>query len=135
MATTWSSTGNRSAKAVSTSTGGTATGDAPTLATDGVNLTGIGGVAIQVSADSGKKLAGAGTLQCYVYDADTLGVWVRVPDLDQTIGVTNLRGQSFPGIYVPSPRGRVAWIPSGVTVDAGSVTVWINCTSFDGRAV
>lgn len=133
MATTWSSTGARSAKVVCSS----GTGDAPTLATDGVNLAGVGGLAIQVSADSNRTLSGAGTLQCYVYDPDTLGVWVRVPDLDQTITVptATYRGQSFLGIYVPSPRGRVAWVPASVTVSAGGVTVWINCTSFDGRAV
>ena len=129
MATTWSSTGNRSAKATCTS----GTESAPSGATPGVNLTGCKGVNVVVTADT--TLSGAGTLKAYVYDADTFNAWVPCPDLDLSVTASSVKGQGFAGIYVPGPRGRVAWVPSGVTYTGTNLYVWINAVSFDERAV
>jgi hypothetical protein len=85
------------------------TEDAPTLTTDGLDLTGLSGVTVMLKT-SGNATAG-GTLQCYVMNPET-NSWYRVADLDLTATATTL--QSWPGIWVPVARGRVTWIPNGI---------------------
>jgi hypothetical protein len=43
-------------------------GSAPTSATDGQPLSGLGAITLAVSAPGGQTLGGAGTLDCYLYD-------------------------------------------------------------------
>jgi hypothetical protein len=98
--------------------------DAPTLATQGLGLDNMQGLVVTACAAAGQTLSGAGTLTAYIYDA-TVGVWSRLPDLDLTVGTGSVRCLSFAGIWVASPRGRVAWVPSTVTASSNSVTVYM----------
>ena len=52
----------------------------------------------------------ASTLACYAYNPATSS-WIRVPDLDLTVQA--LAKQGWFGLSVPSPLGRVAWLPNG----------------------
>ena len=122
-AATWTLTGSTSVKAVA----GSGTADAPTLATQGMNLANVGGFSVVASADSGQTLSGAGSLQAYLYD-DNVARWARCPDLDLTCGTASVRDLAFPGFSVLSPRGRIAYVPSGVTVSSGGVTIYLNAT-------
>lgn len=101
----------------------TGTEPAPTLSTQGQSLVGLKGVSVTVEADSGQTLSGAGTLQAYTWDPVAAG-WARNPDLDLPVTVSAARRQSFLGIWVPAPTGRIAYAPNGVTVSAGGVTVY-----------
>jgi hypothetical protein len=49
--------------------------------------------------------------------------WNPAPDLDLTVAA--LQYQGFVGFAVPSPQGRVAYVPSGVGV---AVDIHINAT-------
>jgi hypothetical protein len=59
-----------------------------------------------------------GTLQAYVLNPET-SAWYRVADLDLTATATTL--QSWPGLWVPVPRGRIYYNPVGI----GSVVTTI----------
>lgn len=98
--------------------------DAPTLATQGLNGADLTGYQVTVAADDTRTLSGAGTLLCYVYDAD-VGAWARVPDMDITVGTGSVQYLAFPGVWLAAPRGRIAYVPSSVTVSAGGVTIWL----------
>ena len=136
MSITWTATGARSAKAVCT----TATESAPadTLTpVDGLGaiLSDAQGYFVSVEADSGQTLSGAGSLLCYLWNPLS-GVWDRTPDLDLSVTSSAVRGMGFIGGQVVSGRGRIAYVPSGVTVSSGSRTIYINVAySQDGRAV
>jgi len=82
---------------------------APTAATDGLSLDGIGAVSVILGTAS--NATAGGTLQAYVYNPES-GNWNRVPDLDLT-AIASTK-QSWPAIYVPVSRGRVTWIPNGL---------------------
>lgn len=121
-ACTFSSSGSTD----STLTCTTGSGSAPTADTDGVALGPIGqGFAVIVSADSGQTLSGAGTLLAYVYSG-AVGRWIRCADLDITVGTSGVRDLTFNAIWVAGRKGRVAFVPSSVTVSSGGVTVFIN---------
>lgn len=101
------------------------TGSAPTVAADGFNVIGLVSLYIVVSADSTRTLSGAGTLQCYLYDAigGAPARWIRYPAADLSVTSSAVRDMAFPPVMLRAPRGRMAWVPSGVTVSAGAVTV------------
>lgn len=52
----------------------------------------------------------ASVLQAWAQNPVT-GAWMRVPDLDLTVQA--LAKQGWFGLSVPSPTGRIAWLPSG----------------------
>lgn len=116
MSTVWSG-GRGNAKAVC-STGSEA---APVAATDGLSLEGLGGFAVHVEAESA---IGGGTLQAYLFNQES-GNWNRASaDLDLVV-TTGLLRQGFAGFRVPSPAGRIAYVPSGLNV---AVAVYLNGT-------
>lgn len=129
MATTWSTLSGRSVKAVCT----TGTESAPTLATEGMSLDGVGGFSVHLEGDVTRTITTAGTLQAYLYE-DVTGIWNRAPDLDLTPGVTGVRGCGFIGFTVPSARGRIAYLPSGVAVSLGNVNIFILATNLQNTA-
>ena len=90
---------------------------APTLSTEGQALTDLDSITVLVRTTStAVRLAGAGTLQCYVYDA-TVADWVRLPAADFTVTLTT-QHQAFEAIEVVSPRAsRIIWCPTSVTTD------------------
>ena len=113
----------RSVKAVAT-TGSEA---APSAATEGMDLTTVGAVDIVVCADSGQTITSGGTLQVWFYDVDT-GLWA-LSDYNWAVPTgkrcaTTLGPSSGKGVPIIARRGRIAVVPSGVTVSSGSVTIW-----------
>jgi hypothetical protein len=127
-AATWTLTGARSATAVCA----TGTCDAPTLATEGMNLDAVKGFSVVVSADNTRTLSGAGALRAYTYDGTR---WARCPDLDLTTATASVRDLSFAGFTVTAPRGRIAYVPDGVTVSAGGVTIQILASGVKGEVL
>jgi hypothetical protein len=136
MAITWSSTGTRSAKAVCTT--GTESPPSDSLTPPdgaGATVADAMGYYVCVEADSGQTLSGAGSLKAYAWNPLS-GVWARVPDLDLATTTATIRGLGFIGNEVISRRGRIAYVPSGVTYSSGSLTIYINVGfDKDGRAV
>lgn len=118
----WTNPSGTTSVAVCTTAGVTC--DAPSLATQGLKLDNMQGLVVTACAASAQTLSGAGTLTAYVYD-DTFAVWSRLTDLDLTVSGTPGRCLSFAGIWVAAPRGRVAWVPTGVTASSVSVTVYV----------
>lgn len=133
MAITWSTTNqNGSGKAVCTT--GTETFAAGAL--DGVSCANAGAIEVFLEADSGQTLSGAGNLLAYALD-DINGLWARAPDFDLAVtsAMASNRAATFigpsagKGIPVISKRGRMAYVPSGVTVSSGGVTIAMNLAS------
>jgi hypothetical protein len=104
---------------------------APTVGVDGVlagiNLAnpqlaasqaGTHGLSITVCSATGTTLSGAGTITFYGYDPAT-PEWAFIPDLTQSVTATT-RCQTFLGLQVATPRGRLMAVATGVTFSAGS---------------
>jgi hypothetical protein len=113
----------RSVKAVAT----TGSESAPSAATDGMDLTMVGAVDVVVCADSGQTVTSGGTLQVWFYDVDT-GLWA-LSDYNLSVPTgkrcaTTVGPSSGKGIPIIAKRGRIAVVPSGVTVSSGSVTIF-----------
>ena len=99
------------------------TGSAPSGATDGQPVGDLIAVTVVAAADSGQTLSGAGTLQAYIYDAST-GLWSRMPGADLSVTSSAVRSMAFQALDVLGGRaGRVKWVPTGVTISSGGVTV------------
>jgi hypothetical protein len=103
--------------------------DAPSAAADGIGLVSPGGwaskgVVVTVCADSGQTLSGAGTLTAWGRDPSVL-LWAANPDLNLSPNTASVRCQSFSALFVAVPNGRFAWVPTGVTVSSGGVTIYI----------
>lgn len=114
------------------------TGSAPTLVTDGQSIQDFEAVTlvVETATPGSQTLSGAGSLLCYVYDAFVAG-WSRLPANDVTVTVTGVNRQAFPPLAVIGPRaGRLLWVPSGITVSAGTtVTVYQLGFETGGRGV
>ena len=131
-ASTWTATGPRSSKGACGS--GTCT-DAPT-ATEGSPLSGVQGLSVTACTDSSQTLSGAGTLVAWVYD-DNAALWTRNIDLDLavTVATGTYRCQSWAGIIIAAWRGRVMWVPNGVTTSGTTITVYINAVGKYGETL
>jgi len=106
--------------------------DAPTLVTDGVSLSGVGGVVVTVCGTaSTTTLSGAGTLTAYVYNEGTSS-WAPAPDYNLTVTSSAVRCQSFAPFWVADTHGRIAWVTTGVTASANSLTVYVYVSSPGG---
>lgn len=126
MATTWASIGARSTKGTSTTGSETS---AVLTASSGTLLDGVGGFSVHVEATGANTITTGGTLQAYIYQ-DYEAVWSRAPDLDLTVSATGVKAVGFIGFSVPSPRGRIAYLPNGMAVSGGaSIDIDILCTS------
>jgi hypothetical protein len=98
------------------------TRDAPTLATEGVALTGREtGCRVVLSAAATRTLSGGGSLKCWYYD-NSIGEWIRNPDLDITLSASHasVRRIAFPDQAIFVPNGRLLYAASGITVSAGT---------------
>lgn len=102
----------------------TCSGSAPSAASDGVALQAATGLRLRLCADSGQTLSGAGTLSAYVRD-ETDGLWTRVPALDKTVpaSASGLRCVGWDENAVLLPYGATVYVPAGVTVSGGNLTV------------
>jgi hypothetical protein len=98
---------------------------APALSSDGIPLAGIESIGVTVSADAGQTFtaAPAGTIAVYIRSEQT-GRWARCQDCNEgTIKNASVRDQPFT-FTVTHRRGRVAFVPIGVTLSAGGLTIW-----------
>jgi hypothetical protein len=75
----------------------------------GLDLFDIGGMAVYLETGGATS---AGVLLAYVMNPAT-GIWMRIPDLDLIVPAS-VTSYSWPGVPVPSPFGRVAFVPSGL---------------------
>lgn len=120
MATTWTTLDALTAKAVDT----TGTGSAPSLVTDGLDLSGIGSKnGFTVVYESTGSVFTSGALQAYLYCANAAsgsGLWARAPGMDLTVQA--LSSQAFVGTSIIVPIGRIAFVPVG-TAQPG--IVWV----------
>lgn len=91
----------------------------PTLATEGMGLSGVKGYRVSVCAESGQTLAGTGNLRAWLYNPDA-GLWMRNPALDLAITVT-VRCQVFPDVRVAAElEHRVLYANDTVGVSGGT---------------
>lgn len=101
------------------------TGSAPTASTDGQPLKDLTAITVVVDSASTRTLSGAGTLDCYIYDASVGDFWSRYTPGDFTVNGT-ARSQAFQVASVIGPRNaRIKWVPTGVTFSAGSAGVTV----------
>lgn len=98
--------------------------DGFSLATSG-GLMKNNGLSVTVCADSGQTLSGAGVLTAYGRDP-SVALWAASPDLNLTVSSSARRCQTFMGFMVTLPVGRITWVPTGVTVSSGGVTVYVS---------
>jgi hypothetical protein len=125
---------SRSAQAVCT-TGSEA---APSGATAGMSLSGVRGFLVLVEAVTDGATVAGGKLLAYLYNEVT-GRWLPIPDLDLTMPAAAAQGYAFLG---PSPAigqpvvagawGRIAYVPSSMTISAGSASVKLLATGTGG---
>lgn len=117
-------------------TGTTITVSGATLANGvepvGAILSDVGGLVVLAEAPAAATVA-AGNLRCYLLN-DLTNVWSRAPDLDTALSATASRGQGFPGLQVVASRGRIAFLPDGVTAASG-LTVYINCSPSSSTSI
>jgi hypothetical protein len=113
---------------------------APTVAADGqtagislanpqlaANQNGYHGLSVTVCTVAGQTLSGTGTIQFYGYDLAT-PEWAHIPDLAQSVTTTTARCQTFLGLGIPNPRGRLMAVATGVGFSGGGsagVTVYM----------
>lgn len=132
MATWASLTGiGRSVKSVQTTSD-----SAPSAGTDGMSLQSVAGFKVTLEADSGQTLSGAGTLTCFTWD-DLIAGWARYSDGDITVpaAVASNRRYGAVPFQVLAPRGRIAFITSGITVSGGSLTIYMIASNVYGDEV
>jgi hypothetical protein len=78
--------------------------------------------AIAVVVETAGTMTAGGVLQAYVKNPIS-GTWVRVADGSLDLVVSAVASQAFTAIYVPVPRGRIAYVASGVGV---ACTIYLN---------
>lgn len=123
------SAGKRTATLAYTCSAGTCTISPPTTSvTDGMPLIDIKSFRVVVCADSTRTLSGAGTLDFYYY-TPTGALWTVNPTLQLPIGTSAVRCRTFPDQRVAIGRGRVTVIPTGITVSAGDLTIYIEAST------
>lgn len=98
-----------------------------------MNLASVAGFKVVLEADSAQTLSGAGTLTCFTWD-DLIAGWSRLSDADITVpaAVASNRRYGAVSFQVQAPRGRVAFIASGVTVSAGGLTLYMIASNLYG---
>lgn len=119
MAVTWTKIGERSVKA----TGMVTTEAAPTLATDGMDVAGMGSFSLTLECDVGQTFSSAaGQLDVYWFDP-LIATWSYVGNAFQQIPPEAAGKRRFTLVLdVQNARGRIALIPNGVVVSAGGLT-------------
>ena len=115
MAATWTPLWTRSVRSTQI-----ATEAAPTLATEGMLVTGVIAVALAVHAPQGQTFTGSGYMRGYSYHG-ILGLWLPQGDADRDlVWRAGLADALFPSIPVDQAAGRIAWICDGVGLSGGT---------------
>jgi hypothetical protein len=98
-------------------------------ATLGWPLTGCQkGFVVTACIDATKTLSAAATLSAYIYDP-VAALWAFNSDLNlttSTISATQ-RCQNFLATWTVVPAGRIAFLPTAGTLDAGNFTIYFRC--------
>lgn len=124
MAATWVHAGVRSVTSVQATTE-----SAPTLATEGLDLSAVRSVRVFLEADTGQTLSGAGDVDLYVYGR-TMEAWALAPFEPFTVpsDAAGARRVLVGTVRIDHSSGRMAPICRGVTVSGGGVTVYCEAT-------
>lgn len=105
---------------------------APTLASQGVDITNTQGFSVAVSAESTRTLSGGGSLYCYYYGCVSGGGggvactrrWHRCPGLDVSMTSASGSRDYTSSDFIPTVgEGRVYFAANSVTVSAGTTVV------------
>lgn len=110
---------------VVTCAGSPCTGSAPSANTDGATLAQMRAIAIRLCADSGETLSGAGALEVYSMD-EVDEIWSIVPELELTVDASAASKRCtivLSDREMPLGTGRVAVVPSAVTLSGGNITL------------
>lgn len=105
--------------------GSPCTGSAPSANTDGATLAQMRAIAIRLCAASGQTLSGAGTLEVYFMD-EVDELWSIVPELELTVDASAASKRCTMVLSdreMPLGTGRVAVVPSAVTLSGGDLTI------------
>lgn len=115
----WSNTLGREVKA----TGLLPTDSAPSLSTDGLNVSGMRSFSVTVECDAGQSFASsAGQFDVWWFDT-FVGAWSLIPDAHQQVPPEAAGARRFTmSVDVSNPRGRIAFIPNGLSVTSGGLT-------------
>ena len=127
----WTNIGSRSVEGVGATTDVFGGG-----ATDGLDLSRVGSVSVEVEAASGQTITTAVSLSAKVQNPYTLR-WNRAPayDLDNASGITGDRGQFVGSFSVSGPAGRLAYYVASGAVSAGNLTIRLTATSQSGELI
>lgn len=135
-AATWSSASTSETRSVKGVCAAGTSCDAPSAATDGMNLSVVRFIAVQACADSGQTITDGASADVYYYDADS-GLWGK-SDLSLSFP-TGARcswaeGNS-PGHGLPilAARGRIAIVPNAMAVSSGGLTLWLLAVDAQGN--
>lgn len=99
--------------------------DAPTLVTQFANMMNWTGFSVEVVADSGQTLSGAGTIKCYTWNVGTSNLPSFQQDISLSVSTSSVRSVTLQGVFVASATGYITCIPSSVTVSSGGVTLYV----------
>lgn len=99
--------------------------DAPTTIAQFANMLNWTGFSVEVVADSGQTLSGAGTIKCYTLNPNTSNLVSYQQDISLTPSTASVRSVTLQGQFVASATGYITCIPSGVTVSSGGVTLYV----------
>jgi len=86
------------------------------------------GFVVSACIDATRTLSAAATLSAYVYDPVS-SLWAFNTDLNfttATISATQ-RCQNFLATWTVVPAGRIAYLPTAGTLDAGNFTIYFRC--------
>lgn len=86
------------------------------------------GFVITACIDATRTLSAAATLSAYIYDPVS-SLWAFNTDLNftsATISATQ-RCQNFLATWTVVPAGRIAYLPTAGTLDAGNFTIYFRC--------
>lgn len=99
--------------------------DAPTLLSQFIPMTDWTGFSVEVVADSGQTLSGAGAVKCYTWNPVTSNLPSYQQDLSLAPATASVRSVTLQGVFVAAATGYITCIPSGVTVSSGGVTLYV----------
>lgn len=111
----------------------TLTESAPSAASEGINLEGVGNVTLVFRAPVGQTFAGGGTITAYLLSQ--AGDWVPMPSAD--IDMTKLNGLEVVALQeraIGHRKGRLAFRPASVTLSGAGTTFTLDyeCTAVQG---
>lgn len=96
----------------------------PTSLSQFINVMGWKGFSVTVECtDNNKKLAGAGTVDCYTWDPNSYNSASFQQDLSLSVTKSGVQRVTLQGQWLPSARGYLSCIPNGVTSSATGCTI------------